>query len=180
MCSPARAEPTSGLAQRDATEMTKENVFDVLMYLFENYMDEGPEFQPDQGALTHELSLAGFHKGEISKAFLWLEGLSDQRDRPERKPVANSQSLRQFGDAELVRLNAECRGFLLFMEQCGVLDATTREIVIDRAMALDLEELALEQLKWIILMVLFNQPGHEHAYALLEDLVFDEMQGHLH
>ena len=29
-------------------------------------------------------------------------------------------------------------------------------------------------------MVLFNHPGSENAYHLLEDLVFDEMQGHLH
>ena len=43
----------------------KENVFDVLMYLFENYMDEGTEFQPDQEALTHELTQAGFRRGEI-------------------------------------------------------------------------------------------------------------------
>ena len=47
----------------------KENVFDVLMYLFENYMDEGTEFQPDQEALTYELTQAGFRRGEIRKAF---------------------------------------------------------------------------------------------------------------
>ena len=60
----------------------KENVFDVLMYLFENYMDEGPEFNPDQERLTAELAEAGFARGEIGKAFSWLEGLSELRDRP--------------------------------------------------------------------------------------------------
>ena len=67
----------------------------------------------------------------------------------------------------------------MFMEQSGVLDAVTRELVIDRVMALDLEEISLDQLKWVILMVLFNQPGQEHAHVLLEDIVFDEMEGHL-
>ena len=52
----------------------KENVFDVLMYLFENYMDEDPEVDQDQEALTSELTQAGFPKGEIRKAFSWLEG----------------------------------------------------------------------------------------------------------
>jgi Smg protein len=37
----------------------------------------------------------------------------------------------------------------------------------------------LEQMKWIILMVLFNQPGQEQAYAWMEDLVFNETQGAL-
>jgi len=30
------------------------------------------------------------------------------------------------------------------------------------------------------LMVLFNQPGQEAAFAWMEDLVFDEAIGHLH
>ena len=32
----------------------------------------------------------------------------------------------------------------------------------------------------VILMVLFNQPGQEQAYAWMEDLVFDGVQEHLH
>lgn len=159
----------------------KESVFEVLMYLFENYMEEGPEFRPDQKALTHELAEAGFRKGEIRKAFAWLDGLSAQRGSYERSAMQrDAAALRHFTYAEHNKLDAQCCGFLLVMEQNGVLDPQTRELVIDRAMALEMDEITLEQLKWIILMVLFNQPGQEHAYALLEDLVFDEMQGHLH
>lgn len=159
----------------------KESVFDVLMYLFENYMEEGPEFRPDQQALTHELAEAGFRKGEIRKAFAWLEALSAQRTRQQRgTEQRDTSSLRHYTFLERNKLDPNCCGFLLVMEQNGVLDPQTRELVIDRAMALELEEITLEQLKWIILMVLFNQPGQEHAYALLEDLVFDEVQGHLH
>ena len=66
------------------------------------------------------------------------------------------------------------------MEASGVIDPVTRELVIDRLMALEEDEITLDQLKWVMLLVLFNQPGQEHAYHMLEDLVFDEMQGHLH
>ena len=48
-----------------------------------------------------------------------------------------------------------------------------REIVIDRLLALDTDELDLEQVKWVVLMVLSSQPGQELAYARMEDLVFD-------
>jgi len=159
----------------------KQSVFDVLMYLFENYMEEGPEFRPDQKALTHELAEAGFHSGEIRKAFAWLEGLSSHRARGGRTAMQlDAHALRHYTFPEHNKLDPDCRGFLLAMEQNHLLDPQTRELVIDRAMALEIEEITLEQLKWIILMVLFNQPGQEHAYALLEDLVFDEMQGHVH
>jgi Smg protein len=62
----------------------------------------------------------------------------------------------------------------------GVLDSATREMVIDRVMALDSDEVDLEQVKWVVLMVLFNQPGHEAAVAWMEDLVLDERAGLLH
>ena len=77
-------------------------------------------------------------------------------------------------------MDAECRGFLIFLEQTGVLDPIARELVIDRAMALETQEIDMPQLKWVILMVLFNQPGHEAAFAWMEDLIFDEISDHLH
>ncbi len=45
--------------------------------------------------------------------------------------------------------------------------------MIDRLLALDTEELDMEQIKWVVLMVLSSQPGQELAYARMEDLVFD-------
>ena len=80
----------------------------------------------------------------------------------------------------MARLDKECRGFMLFLEQTGVLDTVSRELVIDRAMALETGDIDLPQLKWVILMVLFNQPGQEAALAWMEDLLFDGISGHLH
>lgn len=158
----------------------KENVFDVLMYLFENYMDEGTEFHPDQEALTHELTQAGFRRGEIHKAFSWLDGLSLLHQGAAGARAGGSAAIRHYTPKEQEKLDAECRGYLHFMEAGGVIDPATREVIIDRLMALETEEITLDQIKWVMLLVLFNQPGQEHAYHMLEDMVFDEMQGHLH
>ncbi|MFQ5993499.1 MAG: DUF494 family protein [Acidiferrobacterales bacterium] len=158
----------------------KENVFDVLMYLFENYMDEDPELSRDQETLTSELTQAGFPKGEISKAFSWLEGLSDLRDQETAFMATIPGSMRHYSPLEQAKINAQCRGFLLSMEQSGVLEPRTREIVIDRIMALDTEEIELDQLKWVILLVLFNQPGQEQAYAVFEDVVSENTRRNLH
>jgi Smg protein len=62
----------------------------------------------------------------------------------------------------------------------GVLTPTSRELAIDRAMALESEDFDLDQLKWVVLMVLFNQPGQEAAYTWVEDLVFDDAVNSLH
>lgn len=159
----------------------KENVLDVLMYLFENYMEEGSDFHPNQETLTAELAQAGFARRDIRKAFSWLEDLSMERERGFDVPLrAEGKSLRHYTPQELKKLDAECRGFLQSMETSGVIAASTRELVIDRVMALEVDEISLGELKWVMLMVLFNQPGQEQAASLLEDLVFDEMQGHLH
>ena len=47
-------------------------------------------------------------------------------------------------------------------------------------MALDGEDINLEQLKWVALMVLFNQPGQEASFSWKEDLVIDGATALLH
>ena len=47
-------------------------------------------------------------------------------------------------------------------------------------MALEADEIDIGQLKWIVLMVLFNRPGQEQAFVWMEDLVMDDMYGCVH
>jgi Smg protein len=75
---------------------------------------------------------------------------------------------------------ADVRGFLLHLEHVGILSATQRELVIDRLLALDADDISIDQVKWVVLMVLFSQPGQEQAYARMEDLVFEERPDVLH
>jgi len=159
----------------------KEDLLDVLMYLFENYMVEETEFHKDQEALAAELGQAGFEDREINKAFDWLHDLSDMCDPVYSPPARMSEkSMRQFAAEEAHKLNAEARGFLLSMEQSGVLDAQTREVVIDRVMALETEEIDINHIKWVIMMVLCNQPGREEACAWIEEIVLNGINPHLH
>jgi Smg protein len=47
-------------------------------------------------------------------------------------------------------------------------------------MALDADDIDIEKVKWVVLMVLFSQPGQEQAYARMEDLVFEERTDAIH
>ncbi|MBL4851358.1 MAG: DUF494 domain-containing protein [Gammaproteobacteria bacterium] len=157
----------------------KETVLDVLIYLFQNYMDGESEITSNQALLTEELMAAGFPEGEVDKAFDWLEGLTTL---PEHKLIrGNGQpaSMRIFASSEQARLNVECRGFLIFLEQTGILDSISRELVIDRIMALESADIDLDHLKWVVLMVLFNQPGQD-THNWIENLVLESAPMHLH
>ncbi|MGJ8694060.1 MAG: DUF494 family protein [Thalassotalea sp.] len=158
-------------------------MFDILMYLFENYIHSEAEVMVDHDTLTDELTRAGFHQDEIYKALKWLEKLAALQD-VEAYPFVTrtgSTSVRVYTQQETQLLDTECRGFILFLEQVNLLDFTTREMVVDRVMELDTQDFCLDDLKWVILMVLFNVPGKESAYSQMEDLIFDEQpDGPLH
>ena len=95
----------------------KESVLDILIHLFENFLEAEDEPEPSRDALKQELEHAGY---------------------PER------------------------------------------EVVIDRLLALDADDIDIEQVKWVVLMVLFSQPGQEQAYERMEDLVFEERRDAMH
>jgi Smg protein len=156
-------------------------MFDVLMYLFETYVQSDADLMVDQDELAEELSRAGFHQDEIYKALDWLEQLAVLHDDERTpRPVCASDSFRIYAAQEMLKLSAECRGFLLFLEQISVLSCETREIVIERLMELDTPEIELDDLKWVVLMVLFNVPGNENACHQMEELLYDEPEGLIH
>jgi len=157
-------------------------MFDILMYLFENYIHSEAEVMVDHDLLTDELTRAGFHQDEIYKALNWLEKLAALQDSDAYPYLTRvtSKSVRIYTAEETELLDTECRGFLMFLEQVNVLDFSTREMVIDRVMELDTQYFSMEDLKWVVLMVLFNVPGKENAYSQMEDLIFDEQEGPLH
>jgi len=151
----------------------KESILDVLLYLFEHYFYDDPDAVRDRDSMQAGLISAGFSPTEISKAFDWLDELA--RQRPVRaEPADFVAPVRVYAEAETSRLDAEAIGFLMFLEQNDIIDAVHRELVLDRVMALDQDEIDLEDLKWVVLMVLFNQPGAEAAYAWMESQIFED------
>ena len=157
----------------------KESVLDVLIYLFDHYVEQELEIIPNQKDLKSQLNQAGFADIQIDKAINWLKGLAIKKDEFD-VGIVHSRSTRVFSSIENEKLDVECKGFLIFLEQSGVLDSEDRELVIDRVMALETETIELQQLKWVVLMVLFNRPGKEAAFAWMEDIILDEVSAVVH
>lgn len=150
--------------------MMENTVFDILVYVFDHYMFEELPVSAERADIARDLEIAGFRGANVERALDWLAELADERERPGLK--ADERAFRLYSTAEAARLDPSCQGLLLSLERGGILSATQREIVIDRLLALDTEELDLEQVKWVVLMVLSCQPGQEAACERMEDLVY--------
>ena len=150
------------------------------MYLFENHFEEEGNLGADEDALKFELRHAGFAEGQVNKAFDWLDGLTRRRDSIVPWNVGDRPALRVFNAEEMNKLDTECRGFILFLEQAGILDAPDREMVVDRLMALESGDIDMQQVQWVVLMVLLNQPGKEAAYTWMEDIYMEGLGPGVH
>jgi Smg protein len=130
-------------------------MYDVLVYVFENCQQT--EVAHDSDRVAKRLSAAGFEDSDISEALHWLAGMA-LIPSGVREPLPDSRStFRAYAPRELAKLDAACRGFLMTLEYSGILNAETRELVIERALAASGDALSLEQLKLVVLMVLWNQ-----------------------
>jgi Smg protein len=129
-------------------------MYDILVYLFENC--QHAELAYDRERVAKKLSAAGFEDSDISEALHWLAGA--RVPHSVRAPLPDSRStFRAYAPRELAKLDAQSRGFLLTLERSGILTAETRELVIERALAANGDTLSLEQVKLVVLMVLWNQ-----------------------
>ncbi len=170
-------------------------MFEVLVYVYENYWrgDACPELPQ----LERKLSAIGFDADEIRDALLWLDGLNlaaqstlwlDSPATPtdatptDATPTDATLSRRQSPDsmrvysvAEQNHLGAACLGFISFLESADVLPPPMREVVLDRAMAVPGEPMALDDLKIIILMVYWSF-GEEPDALVLDELCDDSSE----
>jgi Smg protein len=154
-------------------------MFEVLVFVYENYW-RGDAI-PELPQLERKLSAHGFEAGEIHDALVWLDGLNvaaQNTEVPEPEadgePLAlqGSDSMRVYSTREQDHLGAACLGFLSFLEGSGVLPPAMREIVVDRAMAVDEGPVCLDELKIIVLMVYWRF-GHEPDALILDELCDD-------
>ena len=153
------------------------NMFEVLVYLYENYYR--PEACPDSDALIRKLSAAGFEGEEIDDALSWLSGLAEVTQTNVPVAFGAQDSFRVFADVEYDLLGVDSIGFLNFLGSAGVLNPLLREIVIERALASGESPVTLDKLKIIVMIVLWSQ-GEVPDSLILDELIDDEQTRLMH
>jgi Smg protein len=150
-------------------------MFDVLVYLYENYWR--PDACPDHRQLTRKLSAAGFETEEIKEALAWLDGLAASAEAV--RDTESASSMRIYTAAERETLGDDAVGFISFLESAGVLPPAMREMVLDRAAAAGAGPMDLEQVKIIVLMVFWSL-GEEPDALILDELFVDPQDRLIH
>jgi Smg protein len=146
-------------------------MFDILVYLFENYVHAGACPESDQ--LARKLSAAGFEDEEITEALEWLSGLRGAADTVPLLRAPRPDSTRVYAADEQAKLDSSCRGFLTFLENADALDPATRERIIERTVALAGFNVNLHRFKLIVLMVMWQQEQPLDS-LILDELLADE------
>jgi Smg protein len=150
-------------------------MFDVLVYLYENYWR--PDACPDHDQLSRKLTAAGFENDEIEDALTWLHGLAESAES--HAGTQSPMSLRVYTEQEQDHLGEASIGFIGFLESAGVLPPAMREMVVDRAMAIAGGPVDLEDLKIIVLMVFWSL-GEEPDALILDELFVDDDERLIH
>src|SRR5215471_3185122 len=101
-------------------------MFDVLVYLYENYWR--PDACPEHDQLTRKLSAVGFESDEIEEALTWLEGLAQGTQAAAHEQSA--RGMRVYSEAEHELLGEASIAFISFLETSGVLTPSMREMVL--------------------------------------------------
>jgi len=158
-------------------------MLDVLFYLLDNFLLAELSLSADYGVLSHELEAAGFEQEEIGMALSWLKEVSLPEDLPPPVLTTVLPNERIFTIAEKQTLNIDCQGFLMSLRQVGILSLEDLELIINRATALDEEDVSLGQLKWLTLMSLCNRDFGSDTPKLNKDfnqLLFQTVLGGPH
>ncbi|MCH8621381.1 DUF494 domain-containing protein [Undibacterium sp. TS12] len=145
-------------------------MFDILVYLYETYYR--PDACPDTAALTKKLSAVGFPEEEISEALNWLTGLAVTSGEPDAAAPL-STGFRVYAQQEIAVLGTPAIGFIQFLESAGLLNASQREIVIERALVVNESPLPLDKLRIIVLMMLWSQ-GSEPDMLMFDELLLSD------
>jgi len=162
------------------------NVLQALIHFFKN-VGTTQSVQLDQKALVAELGQFGVSLADLESTLanmaLWAASHSPTSSPLQLTAPSQTQSLpnysvqphqgtRIFNAEECRRISRKSRGFLLQIEQIGILSAQMRETIIDQLMQIDVEEaIRLAHTKWIAFQALFHDAPPDHV-AYLEWLLF--------
>ena len=151
------------------------NILDVLTFMFDILFESAEQDsaqEVDDDLLKSHLSDAGFDADRIEKALNWLDNIAALRDGSVTAFDTTHNSMRIYNELEKNKLDSKARGFIMFMENMGQLSASQRETVIDQVMSLGDSKLTIDDLKWVVMMVIGNSSEAPVPAQWMESVMF--------
>ena len=151
------------------------NILDVLTFMFDILFESAEQDstqEVDDDLLKSHLSDAGFDVDRIEKALNWLDNIAALQDGSVTAFDTTHNSMRIYNELEKNKLDSKARGFIMFMENMGQLSASQRETVIDQVMSLGGSKLTIDDLKWVVMMVIGNSSEAPVPAQWMESVMF--------
>lgn len=127
----------------------------ALIHIFKMPSIDGVRVKDLPQVVTKDLIEVGFDKYTIAKAINWLVELAlNQQALMFSAPSPGS--IRVYRSQELYILSGEGCQYLYVLEKRGVLDSVSRELVLDRLLALEGVGIDRQVIKFVVIMVLSN------------------------
>ncbi len=149
----------------------RERFLDIVTLLAQYMLEEGRS-PDDEQAITEALVAEGYDPQDVREAFAWVERLASARAAGATLAdlAAPDHSTRVLTPAEALKILPSAHGFLLRLRQLGLIDAAMQDRILERAMAVDAEEIGIDEIKAITALVLFNGAPHDWKGPLLDIL----------
>lgn len=145
---------------------------EVIAFLFEGFMNKQIDMKTNIEQIARELPDLGFNNDEIEFAMEWLDGTLNHRQL-NIALLNSSDGFRIYDELEAQKLTEEARGLLYFLEQNEMITPAVRELIIDRAMALHINYVGKEEMRWVLLFVMMNSNARDDILAWIEKSIAD-------
>jgi len=119
---------------------------------------EDPEFLDDPRDLLEEMVADGYQPNEVEIAMAWLSRFlaAPFSDAPLASEAIHSTGLRAQSLEEQLSFSPEAFGYLLRLENSGLIDPSLREEILERALMSFENEIGEDEMKSVSRMVLMD------------------------
>ncbi len=140
-------------------KLMRNSILDVLRFLIQDNdeFDIGLTMN-DKKNVVDQLQEMGFDGYLIKQAFGWIQNLSFLAESGGEDDAIEHLGVRYYVEEEVQHLPVMIRGYIMSLEQTGILNTDTREMVINQLMFLEPETIDLDLVKWVTRVVLNHCP----------------------
>ncbi len=134
----------------------RERMFHMVNLIIEHLLKDSTLslYEPE---MTDMLRSHGFDADEISEAFHWLHHFGAWGESGFGGREGTGAAFRVFSDEERLAFTAEAGGYLLQLQQMGLIDDSMREDIIQRALSLVEGEITRDDVRAMALLVAFHR-----------------------
>jgi len=134
----------------------RSRIMDIISFIIKEVL-EGKDLFETETEIVESLMDQGYSLEEINSAFDWLLSLVTKGMVKKRlKPTTSKRILHHL---ERLKLNSQAYGFLIRMQESGLITLAQQEEIIEQALTSN-EEVGPEEIKRIADQVVFNNSFH--------------------